>query len=179
MPGFVENTGYLLTPLLAMAVLIGFFSERLKSKYAGAAYLAPLFLATPQGITVVRGYMLVGTYLLLISVAVVLDKLVLVAAFRKPLIIIIIACYGVTLWGTVESIFGRDQLLDPSGIKIERGGIPPDPGSKAAGFLLRKMSKIISGAGVTPKKLPKEKLDNLVQTISEEIVNPLDAAGVS
>jgi hypothetical protein len=41
----------------------------------------------------------------------------------------------------VESIFGRDQLLDPSGIKVKRGGIPPDPGSKAAGYFIRRYVK--------------------------------------
>jgi hypothetical protein len=47
----------------------------------------------------------------------------------------------VTLWGTVESIFGRDELFDPSGVAIKYGGIPQDPGSKAAGFLIRKYVK--------------------------------------
>jgi hypothetical protein len=42
------------------------------------------------------------------------------------------------LWGTVESIWGRDRWFDPTFVTIERGGIPPDPGSKAAGYLLRR-----------------------------------------
>lgn len=147
MPGFVENTGYFLALLLIMGVLVSLFSKSVRSKYAllfsigGMAYLAPLFFATPPGITSIRGYMLAGTYFLVVSAAVVFDKLVLVPVFRKSLMTIIIACYAVTFWGTVESIFGRDQLVDPSGIKIKRGGIPPDPGSKAAGFLIRKYVK--------------------------------------
>jgi hypothetical protein len=146
-PGFVENTGYFLALLLIMAAFAGVFSKGVRSKYGllfsiGAmAYLAPLFFGTPPGITSIRGYMLVGTYFLVISAVVVLDQLALVAAFRKPLIIVITACYVVTLWGTVESIFGRDQLFDPSGVKVKRGSIPPDPGSKAAGFLIRKYVK--------------------------------------
>jgi hypothetical protein len=145
--GFVENIGYFLAVLLIGAAFVALFSRRAKSKYGllfliGAiSYLAPLFFGTPPGITSIRGYMLVGTYFLVISAAVVFDKLVLVVGFRKPLVIIVISCCVLTFWGTVESIFGRDQLLDPSGVKVKRGGIPRDPGSKAAGFLIRKYVK--------------------------------------
>jgi hypothetical protein len=142
--GFVENIGYFLAALSIVAALVALFSRRARSQYGllflvGAlSYLAPLFFGTPPGITSIRGYMLVGTYFLVISAAVVFDKLVSVATFRKPLTIIVTICCVLTVWGTIESIFGRDQLLDPSGIKVKRGGIPPDPGSKAAGFLIRK-----------------------------------------
>ena len=47
------------------------------------------------------------------------------------------AAYG-HYGGTAESIFGRDKLFDPSLVQIERGGIDPDPGTKAAGYLVRK-----------------------------------------
>jgi hypothetical protein len=145
--GFVENIGYFVAALSIMAALVAVFSTRARSHYGllflvGAiSYLAPLFFGTPPGITSIRGYMLVGTYFLVITAAVVFDKLVSVAAFRKPLTIIVTICCVLTLWGTVESIFGRDQLVDPSGIKVKRGGVPRDPGSKAAGFLIRKYVK--------------------------------------
>jgi hypothetical protein len=83
-----------------------------------------------------RGYMLLGTFFLVLCTALVLDKLA--NEYRRPIVILISLCFLTTLWGTVESIFGCDQWLDPSFVKIERGGIPPDPGSKAAGYLVRK-----------------------------------------
>jgi hypothetical protein len=38
----------------------------------------------------------------------------------------------------VESIFGHDRWLDPTCVKCERGGLPLDPGTKAAGYYVRK-----------------------------------------
>jgi len=74
--------------------------------------------------------MLLGTFFLVLCTALVLDKLA--NEYRRPIVILISLCFLTTLWGTVESIFGCDQWLDPSFVKIERGGIPPDPGSRAA-----------------------------------------------
>jgi hypothetical protein len=147
LPGFIENVGYFLALLLFAAVIISLCSKVIRSKYTilfticGAAYLAPLFFGTPPGITSIRGYMLMGTYFLLLCAAVVLDKLLVTKPSRTFLIFITSACFFLTSWGTVESIFGRDALIDPSGIKIDRGGIPADPGSKAAGFLIRQYVK--------------------------------------
>jgi len=139
--GFVENTGVLLALCLLVFTVIGTLSRKTRSKEIlllatwGLAYLAPLFFGTPPGVTVVRGYMLVGTFYLVLCTTLVLDKL---AKEHKRLIVILISlCFLTTLWGTAESIFGYDQWVDPSGVKIERGGIPPDPGSKAAGYLVR------------------------------------------
>jgi hypothetical protein len=85
-------------------------------------------------------YMLMGTYFLILSAAVFLDKLA--KLFPGLVIAAISLCFFVTLWGTVESLFGRDDFFDPSGVKIKyQFGIPPDPGSKAAGFLIRKYVK--------------------------------------
>ena len=80
LPGFIENTGYLLALLLFTAIIISLCAKTLRSKYTilfiicGASYLAPLFFGTPKGITVIRPYMLMGTYFLVLSAAVVLDK---------------------------------------------------------------------------------------------------------
>jgi hypothetical protein len=127
---------------LIVTVLIGLFSKRASSNETlllvtcGAAYLAPLFFAAPPGITMVRGYMLMGTFFLVLNMAIVTGEL---ATRRKKLLAFLICvCFLVTLWGTIESIWGRDQGFDPTLVEIERGGLPPDPGSKAAGYLLRK-----------------------------------------
>ncbi len=80
--------------------------------------------------------MLVGIYFLVLDAIVLLEKLI--KLFRHSMVILISSCFILTLWGTVESIFANDTLFDPSGIKIERGGISQDPGSKATGYLIRK-----------------------------------------
>ena len=147
MPGFIENTGYLLAGVLFTAVVISFLSNRIRSEYTvlftvcGTAYLAPLFLGTPPGVTVVRLYMVIGTYFFVLCTAIVVDKLVSVKPFSRRVVSVASVCFFLTLWGTVETIFGRDELFDPNGVKIKQGGIPPDPGSKAAGFLIRKYLK--------------------------------------
>jgi hypothetical protein len=123
------------------------YSKALRSKYfvllvvCSIAYFSPLLFGTPLAITVTRGYMLMGTYFLVLGTAVVLDRLVQMKALGRSLGTVTLVCFLLTLWGTVESIFGRDELVDPSGVKIQRGAIPPDPGSKAAGFLVRKYVK--------------------------------------
>jgi hypothetical protein len=142
LPRFIENVGILIFVFLIVTVLIGLFSKRASSNETlllvtcGAAYLAPLFFAAPPGITMVRGYMLMGTFFLVLNMAIVTGEL---ATRRKKLLAFLICvCFLVTLWGTIESIWGRDQGFDPTLVEIERGGLPPDPGSKAAGYLLRK-----------------------------------------
>jgi hypothetical protein len=145
-PGFIENAGYFLVLLLFTTIAFSLCAKSVRSKYAiffvicGVSYLAPLFLGTPQGITVVRMYMLMGTYFLILSAAVFLDNLA--KLFPRLVIAAVSLCFFVTLWGTVESLFGRDEFFDPSGVRIKfQFGIPPDPGSKAAGFLIRKYVK--------------------------------------
>src|SRR4030095_1602265 len=121
LPGFIENVGYFLALLLFAAVIISLCSKVIRSKYTilfticGAAYLAPLFFGTPPGITSIRGYMLMGTYFLLLCAAIVLDKLLVTKPSRTFLIFITSACFFLTSWGTVESIFGRAALINPSG----------------------------------------------------------------
>ncbi len=141
-PGFVDNTGLPLALCLVVCSLMGAIWKKARSRATlllatcGFSYLAPLLFGTPPGVTVVRGYMLVGTCCLVLCTALVLDKL---ANDHKTWMAIVVALLCLTtLWGTVESVFGRDQWLDPTLVKIERGGIPPDPGSKAAGYVVRK-----------------------------------------
>ena len=60
LPGFIGNVGIPIAVLLLLTILIGLLSKRVKSRETvllitcGAAYLAPLFLAAPPGVTVVR-----------------------------------------------------------------------------------------------------------------------------
>lgn len=142
LPGFIENVGILVFIFLLFTTLVGLFSKQAGSNVTlllvtcGAAYLAPLFFATPPGITVIRGYMLMGIYFLLLNMVIVIDKFAI--THERLMLLLVYLCFFTTLWGTVESIFGRDQWFDPTFVKIERGGIPPDPGSKAVGYLLRK-----------------------------------------
>jgi hypothetical protein len=142
--GFVQNTGGPLALCLLTFTAIGTLSRKARSREillletCGLAYLAPIFFGTPPGITVARGYMLMGTFFLTLCTTAVLDRLTKAQEKRRKLTAILISlCFLTTLWGTVESIFGHDQWGDPSLVKIERGGIPPDPGSKAAGYLVR------------------------------------------
>jgi hypothetical protein len=142
LPGFINNIGIPLALLMFFSVVVGIFVKQIRSKQSllfficGAAYLAPLFFGSPSGITVVRGYMLMGGYFWLLAMLVVMDSLL---ARNKALIMAIFSlCLILTLYGTVESIFGRDQWFDPTYVKGERGGLPPDPGTKAAGYFLRK-----------------------------------------
>ena len=145
LPGFIENTGYGLVLLLVLAISSSILGKRFRTKHSilfiicSASYLAPLLFGTPKGITVIRPYMLLSTYFLILSAAIALDKWE--SLRRRSMIVLIFLCFMVTLWGTVESVYGRDEMFDPSGVKIEYGGISRDPGSKAAGFLIRKYVK--------------------------------------
>ena len=147
LPGFIENTGYFLTSAIFAAVVVGLFANRARLKAVllcmscGAAYLAPLFMGTPSGITVIRGYMLMGTFFLVLCAAIVFDRAITARAIKRVSIAAVSAVFFLTSWGTIESIFGRDAWLDPSGVKVGRGEVSPDFGSKAGGFLVRKYVK--------------------------------------
>ncbi|MBN1811585.1 MAG: phospholipid carrier-dependent glycosyltransferase [Anaerolineae bacterium] len=141
--GFIANVGIPIALLLLLTLLVGLLSKRVKSREAlllitcGAAYLAPLFLAAPPGVTVIRIYMLMGTYFLVLNMVLVLEKLAVLYG-KKLVWSIVCLCLAVTLWGTVESVFGRDRWFDPSFVRAGQGTVSPDPGSKAAGYLVRK-----------------------------------------
>ena len=139
--GFLGNIGLGVMLLLAAAVAAFVMLRETRTQavvflaLGGAFYLAPLFLGTPAGVTVVRHYMLMGTVLWVWAAALVLDVL----AAKRPAGARALAafCLVLTLWGTVESVFWADGGVDPSLVTIDRGGVFPDPGVKAAGYLLR------------------------------------------
>ena len=140
--GFVGNTGLVLALLLAGAALLALIDRFARTRatlllsICGGLYFAPLVFGTPPGITVVRGYMLMGTWFWLVCLAVVLDR---VASHRpKEARVLVAVVLVVTLWSDLETLFGRDMLFDPNLVTIERGEIPPDIGTKAAGYLARK-----------------------------------------
>jgi len=138
--GFVGNVGIPLGLLMVAAAVLGVTLRRMRSRESilfaicGASYLAPLFFGAPPGITVVRGYMLVGTCFWLVSLAAAFDRLM----ERKRAVGVLVICFCMTLWGTVASIFGRDRWFDPALVTAERGAISADPGCKAAGYLVRR-----------------------------------------
>ncbi|MCA9741965.1 glycosyltransferase family 39 protein [candidate division KSB1 bacterium] len=140
-PGFVENIGIFITGSIVASIVISLLNKKISSKkawfflLAGAAYLAPLFFGSPPHVTVERGYMLMGTYFWLILVCIVFDAFVR----RKKRFVYALAVISLTatFMGTIDSVFGRDQWFDPAFVTSERGDVPPDPGSKAAGYLLR------------------------------------------
>ena len=139
--GFVGNIGLFLTLLLVISIIMGAVYKDLRSKYtllftaSGLCYLLPLFFGAPPGITVIRGFMLMGIYFWVLCLACVLDRFSV--KHQKLVIIFIAACYLITLCGTAQAIFGNNKSPGINRIEIERGGIY-DPGSKAAGYLIRK-----------------------------------------
>ena len=56
----------------------------------------------------------------------------------KVVAILLGITFVLTLWGTVETVFANDSLVDPSLVEFAWGGIAPDPGTKAAGYVVRK-----------------------------------------
>jgi hypothetical protein len=142
LPGFVGNIGLPMVALVLVAGVVGLLVKRARSRETlllltcGAAYLAPLFFTVPPGITVIRGYMLVGTCFLVLNTIIVIEKLA--AIWRKRLVWLVTGlCLLATAWGAVETVFGHDGWFDPTLVQAERGCVAPDPGSKAAGYLLR------------------------------------------
>ena len=81
------------------------------------------------------GYMLMGIYFLVLHLSCISDKIAEV--HKKPVVFLMCACFFITTYGTVETLFGRDKYFDPSYVKPERGQIV-DVGSKAAGYIVRK-----------------------------------------
>jgi len=140
--GFLGNTGLILGLLAALVVLLALADRFLRARaticmaLCGGIYLAPLILGVPPDVTVVRGYMLLGTCFWVFCLALALDRLSLVRPTAVKAVAIV--CFVVTLWSAVETIFGRDQVFDPNLAVIERGDVPPDIGTKAAGYLIRK-----------------------------------------
>jgi len=140
--GFVNNIGIFLLFLILSSTIIFLFNKNFRNKLnlffllCGIAYLVPIFVGTPPGITVVRGYLLMGIYFLILFSVLIVEKLINI----QPVIVIplMITLILVTMWGTIDTIFMREKYFDPTFILNERGSIPPDAGSKTAGYLIRK-----------------------------------------
>lgn len=180
----IANTGIFLFLFIVVALFVFFIKKQfLEPSFTwiflllALSYLAPLFLAAPPGVTVVRGYMTVGIYWLLVFALGVLFSApgqkqpfspAINKAFKhskgegkidarskfwpgnpaasgkrgslKPtcFTLIISLSLALTLWGTIESVFFGDRLIDPSLARAGRGSPWFDPGTKAAGYLLTK-----------------------------------------
>jgi len=141
-PVFVATLGLPLTLFFCLSVIVSIFSKKVRSKknilfiICGSLYLIPIFIdISPDSGTVVSGYFLMGAYFLILQLSCVCDELV--KSHQKIIGFLVCVCFLATFWGTVESIFGQDKWFDPSLVKKERGDIS-DPGSKAAGYLIRK-----------------------------------------
>ena len=95
-------------------------------------YFAPLLLSTPPGLTVVRGYMLVGSALLLLASISFIYRM----GHTWPASALMITALLFTAWGVNHTLFIDGYMSKPTMIRIERGQIR-DPGTKAAGYLIR------------------------------------------
>lgn len=142
LPILIRTSGVALVLFFSLAIMVGGFSKAVRSKRnilfitCAILYLTPLFFCVPPTLAVKKGaYLLIGTYFLILYSSCVSDK---IAETHKKLVVFLVwVCFFVTLWGTVESLFGHDQWFDPSYVKQEHGGII-DPGTKACGYLIRK-----------------------------------------
>jgi hypothetical protein len=144
LPDFIESCGIFIFILILIAIVIHIFDKKSRSKEGvlflscGLIYLAPLFLGTPAGITVVKGYFLISIVMLIFFSVIVIDKKISRPSREREFLMIPISLLLLgTLWGSVESLYFNDRLIDPSLIKLERGAIY-DTGAKAAGYVIRK-----------------------------------------
>ncbi|MDD8013335.1 MAG: glycosyltransferase family 39 protein [Acidobacteriota bacterium] len=140
--GLLADTGIFFLALLLLAALAYGASAKIRSQpiitlfgFTACAYLAPLFLGTPPGVTIARDYLLMGIYFWMLFAILVLDRLLAQKAPGRWLWSICLAC---TLWGNVNQFFLSGRGWDPSRIEVFRGACDPDPGSKAAGYLVQK-----------------------------------------
>ena len=139
---FIESVGIFFFVFILAAFFLFFLRKSWRHSIQwvflllGFSYLAPLFLAVPPGVTVVRGYMTMGIYwLLLFSLA------VWVQVFEKKLrfyLWLLVFVLLPTALGTAVSIFTGNGFFNPTMIKADRGEVYPDPGTKAAGYILRR-----------------------------------------
>jgi hypothetical protein len=140
--GFVGNMGLPLTILGLMAVASALWIRSLRTNWGvffavgGVFYLAPLFFGTPPGITLVRGYMLMGGYLWTLCMVCVMD--VLISKYRKVVVGVAILSLLLTSYGTVRSIWRLEQWPNLTSVSLERGGIGADPGTKTAAYFVRR-----------------------------------------
>jgi hypothetical protein len=140
--GFLGNIGLPLLVLLLVGLASIPWLEGRHRKHSSllaisaVGYLFPLFFLTPPGTTVVRGYMLVGTCLLALAAAKGFEKWF--SKYPGVTGVVLVSALLFTLWGTEETVFWEDTLFDPTLVRVERGEVAPDPGTKAAGYLIRR-----------------------------------------
>ena len=142
LPGMVWNTGLPLALFIITLVLLGVVPRELRSRRAGflaAAgfiYTAPLILGAPPGITIARGYLMLGTCLLLMAAALTLDRLM---ASRRgaPWLAAAALCWLTTTWGAATSLLENQALGFPFCIKPFQGALQRDRGYKTAGLIVR------------------------------------------
>lgn len=141
--GLISNVGALLFLAFIFSVILIILIKKFRSRNSllffifGISYLAPLFFLTPPGITLVRGYTLIGIYFFVLLTAVLLDQMVKLKLYRKLIMILTCVCFFFTLYGTMNSIFGHDKWFNLTLVRRGWGGTE-DPGTKAAGYLIRK-----------------------------------------
>jgi hypothetical protein len=80
--------------------------------------------------------MLTGTYLLLIASIIIFSDLLKEKKALRFLIFSFIMLF--TLSGDIDAVFFRGKLHNPDFIKIERGEVGVDPGTKTAGYFVQK-----------------------------------------
>jgi hypothetical protein len=140
--GLLADVGIFFLAILLMATIAYGILAKIRSQpiitlfgFMACAYLAPLFFGAPPGITIVSAYLLMGIYFWMLFAIIVFDKLLL----KKPQWRwLFLACLLFTFWGNINQFFLRGQSWDPSLIKLNIGAPDPDPGSKAAGYLMQK-----------------------------------------
>lgn len=141
--GITGNVGY----ALLFSIFVSVFYLFVTRKYCimvwvflmcGGVYLAPLIIGAPPGITVVRGYMVIGLFFCILMVSILLGKWMIFhrnLAIAATVVIIASTSIGLTL-----SLFinpHEKRALNAFGVKLERGTIL-DTGIKAAGYLIQR-----------------------------------------
>lgn len=141
-PGMIWNTGLPLALLIVTLVLLGVVPRELRSRRAGflaaagIIYASPLLLGAPPGVTIARGYLMLGTCLLLMAAALTLDRLMAPGRSRLWLAATVL-CWLATTWGATTSLFENQRLGFPLCITPFQGALQRDRGFKTAGLIVR------------------------------------------
>ncbi|MFC1668840.1 hypothetical protein ACFL20_00490 [Spirochaetota bacterium] len=148
LPDVAFAWGLFIAILFVISILINIFVKKTRSTagflfiIVSIVYLMPLWFGSPPGVTVARGYMLISLYSLMIYMLIVFDRFISInkiSLLRPVVYAVLILSFLGTAWGSIETFFFRDKLVDPALIHIhsKRGSII-DTGVKAAGYIVRK-----------------------------------------
>ncbi len=133
--GFIANLGLPIFIIFILSLILFLVLQNTRTResklllFCAFIYLAPLLFGTPHKVTVVRGYMTMSCYFIVLFLIVVINK------WRwKPAFSLLLLVFIMTLYGTVTVLFDIQPRMD---VKIigERGMIE-DPGTKAAAYLI-------------------------------------------